>query len=200
MSNGKNFADLDFVEDIAKVVSAHNVIFCVSLHGDTPSLHDRIVGSTGSFEQTETGIYNLGRKGLKIEIRHVITKMNQHRLGKMAAHLYNYFPFCVHYAFMAMEMHVDAVKNADQIMAEPHEYVENLANAALMLKRGNLNVSIYNVPLCLCSPQVRDLGRKSISSWKNIYVNECEKCSCKKDCCGFFATSQKLPMEYIKSF
>lgn len=196
LSNGKNFADLDFVEEIAKVATP-NVTFCISLHGDTPRLHDKIVGSQGSFEKTETGLYNLARKGLKIEIRYVITKLNQSRLEQTAAHLYNYFPFCSHYAFMAMEMHADAAKNADIIMAEPYEYTENLANAALLLERGGLNVSIYNVPLCLCEPKVRHLARQSISLWKNIYLKKCENCSRKADCCGFFATSEKLPEEYI---
>lgn len=94
LTNGRTLADIDFVERIAEIVTP-NVIFCVSLHGDNPRLHDVIVNKTGSFEKTETGIYNLARKSVRIEIRHVITKMNYKRLPQMARHIYNYMPFAI---------------------------------------------------------------------------------------------------------
>lgn len=197
LTNGRTLADMDFVERIAEIATP-NVIFCVSLHGDNPRLHDTIVNKPGSFEKTETGIYNLARKGIKIEIRHVITKMNYGRLPQMARHLYNYMPFCNHYAFMAMELHGEAVKNAALIMANPAQYKMELAEAALLLERGCLPVSLYNIPLCMADERVRHLARQSISTWKNIYPQECGECSQKAECSGFFATSETLPVADIK--
>lgn len=199
LTNGRTFEDMAFVERIAEIVTP-NVIFCISLHGDTPALHDAIVRKKGSFEQTETGIYNLARKGIRIEIRHVITKMNHERLPKMAKHLYNYFPFCNHYAFMGMELHGEACKNAGQIMVNPAQYRDMLCEAALIFERACLPVSIYNVPLCMTDERVRPLARQSISSWKNFFPKECDACSQKADCCGFFTTSSEIPKQDIMPF
>lgn len=196
LTNGRTFADLDFVERIAEVAT-RNVLFCVSLHGDNPRLHDRLVGKPGSFEKTENGIYNLARKGLKTEIRHVITRLNYERLPRMARHLYNYLPFASHYAFMAMELHGEALKNRDQVMIDPPAYRKELADAALALERGGLPVSVYNVPLCMADERIRHLARQSISGWKNIFPKECGKCGRKEECCGFFATSAEIPLADI---
>jgi hypothetical protein len=48
---------------------------------------------------------------------------------------------------------------------------------------------IFNHPLCLVHPDVQDLAVKSISDWKNGYLPECEPCSRKTDCGGFFVSS-----------
>lgn len=199
LTNGRTLADMDFVERIAEIATA-NVIFCVSLHGDNPRLHDAIVNQAGSFEKTETGIYNLARKGIKIEIRHVVTKPNYTRLPQMARHIYNYMPFCDHYAFMAMELHGNAVKNSDLIMVNPVRYKDRLADAALLLERACLPVSLYNIPLCMADERVRHLARQSISTWKNIFPQECCECSQKSECSGFFATSERIPVEDINPF
>lgn len=199
LTNGRTLADMDFVERIAEIVTS-NVVFCVSLHGDNPRLHDTIVNRPDSFEKTETGIYNLARKGISIEIRHVITKLNYARLPQMARHLYNYMPFCNHYAFMAMELHGEASKNADRIMVNPAQYKSDLADAALLLERACLSVSLYNVPLCMADERIRHLARQSISTWKNIFPQECGECLQKSKCSGFFATSARIPVEDIKPF
>ena len=190
---------MDFVERIAEIDTS-NVIFCVSLHGDNPRLHDTIVSKPGSFEKTEAGIYNLARKGIKIEIRHVITKLNYKRLPQMARHMYNYMPFCEHYAFMAMELYGDAIKHIDCIMINPTQYKSELSDAALLLERACLPVSLYNIPLCMADERVRHLARQSISTWKNIFTQGCDECSQKSECSGFFATSERIPVEDITPF
>ena len=82
-------------------------VFCVSLHSEVNTLHDYLVGVKGSFSDTQRGLYNLAEYGCRIEIRHVISRDNARYLHSFAEHMYNYFPFCSHYAlwewsFMAM--------------------------------------------------------------------------------------------------
>ena len=118
----------------------------------------------------------------------------------MARHIYNYMPFCDHYAFMAMELHGNAVKNSDLIMVNPVRYKDRLADAALLLERACLPVSLYNIPLCMADERVRHLARQSISTWKNVFPQECCECSQKSECSGFFATSERIPVEDITPF
>jgi hypothetical protein len=39
-------------------------------------------------------------------------------------------------------------------------------------------------------PSVRPFAVQSISDWKNAYVAECENCSARRDCAGFFSTGR----------
>ncbi len=200
LTNGKTFADIDFTKQVMSVVhnnSVSKIVFCVSLHSDVDFINDIIVGVKGSRDATEQGIYNLAQCGAHIEIRHVITKKNYTRLAYFAEYIYNYFPFCCHYAFMGMEVHGDAEKNMDEIYVPPMTYNEELRQAITFLKHRSLPVSVYNIPLCMCHTSIRDVATQSISQWKNIFHEKCAVCKSKEVCSGFFATSSVLPVQHI---
>jgi hypothetical protein len=56
---------------------------------------------------------------------------------------------------------------------------------------------IFYFQLFIFCPEL--LAKQSISDWKNIYLSECEDCELKKECAGFFASSENKHSEYIKS-
>ena len=197
LSNGKNFADADYCHKMAKLTNG-KVTFCISLHSDLGDLFDKIAGSKGSFSQVQKGIYNLAKTGFPVEIRTVISKLNYMRLKNFAEHLYNYFPFCCHYAFMGMEIHGLAEKNLDLVNIFPTAYKKELKEAVLSMDRRGLPVSIYNIPHCCLCPEVRQFARQSISAWKNIYLPQCVECSKHGECAGFFATSSVLPVNDVR--
>lgn len=197
LTNGKLFSDKEYADAISEIVN-DNVTFCVSLHSDISEIHDTIVNKEGSFIQTINGIYNLAINNCSIEIRIVINKFNYKDLARIALHLANYIPFCVHYTFMGMEIHGLAVNNFDRINIFPNEYIDYLKEAVLLMKRRGLNTSIYNIPLCMCHKDIWPFAKKSISEWKNIHKPECNQCSVINECCGFFGTSSILPIKFIK--
>ena len=197
LTNAKKFSDRDFARTVVENIN-NNVVFCISLHSEVDSLHDKIVGVRGSWEKTQNGIYNLAELGVQIEIRHVITKLNYMHLCSFAEHMYNYMPFCVHYAFMGLEIHGNAWKHVDDVYISPNIYKQYLKKAVLDMHRKGLPVSIYNIPLCLCDTQVHRFAKKSISGWKNIFLDQCDSCEAKDRCAGFFSTSSILPLEDIK--
>ena len=197
LTNGKAFSNKEFTKEVARTAT-QNVCFCVSLHSDIDTLHDFLVGSQGSYVKTSQGIYNLAEYGCKIEIRHVINKYNAKYLHQFAEHIYNYYPFCSHYAFMSMEMYGKAADNMDKIDISPLEYRQELRDAVICLHRRALPVSIYNIPLCLCAPEARKFCRQSISSWKNVYFPQCGECAVRQQCAGFFATSVRVPLNHIQ--
>lgn len=197
LTNGKSFSNQEFTKKVAQVAT-NNVCFCVSLHSEIDTLHDYLAGTDGSFLATQHGLYNLAEYGCKIEIRHVVNKINAIRLRSFAEHMYNYFPFCVHYVFMGMELYGNAAYNKNIIDISPKEYKNELRDAVLYLHRRGLPVSIYNIPLCLCDPKVRKFACQSISSWKNTYMDICNECNVKMKCAGFFSTSMSLPSNHIE--
>ena len=197
LTNGKTFSDMSFAAEAADAASA-NTLFCVSSHSEVDHIHDEIVGKKGSFEETQKGIYNLAQCGARMEIRHVMTKLNYKRLPQFVEHLYGYFPFCSHYALMGLEMCGHAAANEERIAVSPYTYKEELAQAVLYMHRRGLPVSVYNIPLCLCDPRIRPFARQSISKWKNRYTPQCSGCTRQEDCAGFFSTSVSLPLEHIQ--
>jgi His-Xaa-Ser system radical SAM maturase HxsC len=188
LTNAKKFSDEHFTSRVYNI-STNNNIFCISIHSDIDLIHDSIVRTKGSYAKTQSGIYNLAKYNIPIEIRYVINKFNYTRIKEFSEHMYRYFPFCDHYVFMALETCGFASENYHKIFVDPIEYKDELRNAVLALKNRSLHVSVYNVPLCLCHPDIRMFARKSISSWKNIFMAACEGCARAEECCGFFATS-----------
>ncbi|MDR1346838.1 MAG: His-Xaa-Ser system radical SAM maturase HxsC, partial [Prevotellaceae bacterium] len=69
----------------------------------------------------------------------------------------------------------------------------------LNLNSWNIDTSIFNLPLCLLPDELHIFARKSISDWKNSYVDICQECCKQEDCCGLFSTS-KRNFEKLKAF
>jgi len=197
LTNGKSFSDFSFTQKFV-AVKPKNLLVCVSLHSDVDEVHDRIVGAKDSFYKTAMGLQNLARFRQPVEIRVVISKLNADRLESIANFIIRNFPFIKHCAFMGMEITGHAKENYNDIWIDPYQYQEQLFKAVKTISRANLNVSIYNIPLCLTKPSSRCFTRKSISGWKNDYLPVCNTCSVKTECCGIFTTSGPYQSVHIK--
>lgn len=199
LTNGKSFADFEFTKRFVET-RPKDFLTCVSLHGDVDELHDRIVGVKGSFYRTAMGLQNLARFRERIEIRVVASRMNADRLESIATFITRNFPFIQHCAFMGMEVTGLAQKNYEAVWIDPQEYRLQLSKAAAVLNRADMDVSVYNIPLCLLERRSWGFARKSISGWKNDYLPVCGTCSEKERCCGVFTTSGLHQSAYIRPF
>jgi His-Xaa-Ser system radical SAM maturase HxsC len=191
----KNYALAKEVADI----SGKTITACVPIYSDVDHLHDRIVAAKGAFWETIEGIYNLERAKVPVEIRTVITKQNYNRLPQWAEFIYKTFPFACHVAIMGLEPTGLAKTNLDILWVDASDYMENLEETLKILHRRNMNVSIYNNQLCLLPRNLWRFSRKTISEWKNIYLHECDKCSVRADCGGFFHSSADINIKGLKA-
>jgi His-Xaa-Ser system radical SAM maturase HxsC len=198
LSNGMKFDDFEYVK--AMVLLQHpNLVFAIPLYADTDNEHNDIIQAQG-FYKTIQGIYNLALFNQRIEIRIVIHKTNYKRLPQLAEFIYHNFPFVYHIAFMGMETVGLAERNIELVWIDPHDYVPQLEKAVLYLYQRDMNVSIYNLQLCILPKELRAFSVKSISLWKNIYLDECATCDLKDTCGGFFASSRNRHSAYIQPF
>lgn len=188
LTNGKSFADFEFTKRFVSL-RPNDSLTCVSLHSDVDELHDRIVGTKGSFYKTAMGLQNLARFREKIEIRVVVSRINFKRLEAIATFIQRNFPFITHCAFMGMEITGLASDNYENVWIDPYDYRDELSRAVRVLNRADISASIYNIPLCLVEPKLWSFARQSISGWKNDYLVICDTCSVKSKCCGIFTTS-----------
>lgn len=191
LSNGQSFANLDYAYEISQACPPKTT-FCISLHADTAKMHNFITRTNDGFSKTIYGLQNLARLSCQIEIRYVITKINVDRIKSFAEFVVSNFPFVNHIAYMNLEMTGLSNEHVDKIWIEPSECTEYLAKAVKILNRAQIQVSLYNAPLCMLPEPLWEYAKKSISEWKNIYMPICSECIKKEICCGFFATSSFL--------
>ena len=61
-----------------------------------------------------------------------------------------------------------------------------------------MNVSVFNHQLCVVDESVWPFARKSISDWKNVYLDACAGCGVRQDCGGFFQSATKKHSKHIQ--
>ncbi|MBO4599989.1 MAG: His-Xaa-Ser system radical SAM maturase HxsC [Bacteroidales bacterium] len=190
LSNGRAFADLNYTKRL-KEAAGDKLFVGVPLHSDYEGDHDLIAGCHGAYKETMYGLYNLAEAGIDIELRVVIGRFNYQRLPQMAEFIYKNIPFVGWVALMGMELTGYAVTKQEEVWVEPIDYKGLLAEAVDILDNWGIDVSVYNIPLCLLEERTQPFAVKSISDWKVKYLPECNGCLIKENCCGHFATSRR---------
>lgn len=199
LTNGRSFA----WENVARKVGEmdnRRLMLAIPLYADVYHIHDYIVQAKDAFNQTIQGIYNLAKYNQRIEIRIVLHKQTIPRLVKLAQFIYKNLPFVEHVAFMGLEHEGYTSYNIEKLWIDPIDYQSELTEAVTYLADFGMNVSIYNAQLCTLPETLWRYSRKSISDWKNIYFEECNKCSQLEKCGGMFASGIKKHSNFIKAF
>jgi len=199
LSNGRTFAWREMTEQIASL-NYERLMFGIPVYSDHAASHDYIVQAKGAFNQTMQGLYNLAAIGQRLEIRVVLHKQTIPRLKKLAHYIYRNLPFASHVAFMGLENQGYTPHNIDKLWIDPDDYMNELTEAAEYLDQMGMNVSIYNSQLCVMPERLWRFNRKSISDWKNIYLEKCAGCRLLNDCGGLFASCSEQHSKAIKPF
>lgn len=187
LTNGRAFSDINYAQKYAEIP---NVLFGIPIHSDSSFEHDKITQVNGSYVETIKGLYNLASIDKDIELRVVINKMNYKRLPQLSEFIWRNLPFVAYISFMGLEDTGYSIKNHNKIWIDPIDYQAELEIAIINLAGWGLDVSIFNLPLCLIRPSLHKFAKKSISDWKVIFSKKCFSCSMKNDCCGLFSTSK----------
>jgi His-Xaa-Ser system radical SAM maturase HxsC len=200
LTNGRAFKDREFAKKYA-LVNHPNMLVGIPIYSDDPVRHEYIVQSKGAFDETVRGILNLKELKQKVEIRVVIHKQTIDRLVKTCEFLARNLLFVDHVALMGLEIMGFTRPNLDLLWIDPYEYKDILSEAVAVLNSYGMTASVYNHQLCTVNPDVHRNCSKSISDWKNEYLEECVACTKRLDCGGLFSSSkQHRHSKYIKAF
>ena len=197
LTNARRFKDFEYTHVFSSLCHP-DLTISTSLYGDNEIEHDYIVGSKGAFNESILGMLNLATFGHPIEIRIVIHKYTYKNLVGISEYIYRNLTYVKHIAFMGMETIWQAKKNLERLWVEPNDFVFILMKAIRHLRQRGMNVSIYNMPLCLLPRELWQFARRSISDWKNIYDVDCQSCSVINQCSGMFNSGLKTYKQYIK--
>jgi His-Xaa-Ser system radical SAM maturase HxsC len=190
LSNGRAFLNRNYTKRLAETCES-KLLLGIPLHSDYVHDHDYIAHAKNAYNETLKGLYNLAEFNIKIELRIVINKLNFERLPQLSNFIFKNLPFVNYISFMGLEDTGYAIKNQKDIWIDPKNYALQLERAVLNLATWNMNVSIFNLPLCNLPPSLHEFARKSISDWKVKFLPKCNNCILKNNCCGLFATSKK---------
>ncbi len=198
LTNGRMFYYRDFARRLGEI--AHpDLMLGIPLYSDVDSEHDFVVQARGAFDETVLGLQHLAEYRVSIEIRVVLHRLTVPRLERLAEFVARNLPFVDHVALMGLEMTGLVHANLSELWIDPFDYQSELRRATEFLRAAGLTVSIYNHQLCVLAPELWQFARRSISDWKNVYLDECDSCDRRDQCGGFFQSGTKRPSAHIRA-
>ena len=189
LSNGRAFVRDEVVKAWAGIRHP-NLTVGIPIYAAVDHIHDHVVQARGAFDETVLGILKLKDKGQRVEIRMVLHALTAPRIVDTCKWFARNLPFVDHVALMGLENTGFAIANAETLWIDPIDYRSELANAVDLLVAAKMNVSVYNLQRCILDRSVWPYAAQSISDWKNGYIEECERCTEKDRCSGFFTSGR----------
>lgn len=198
LTNGRAFADSKIV-DAWSSVRHPNLIAAIPVYSAVDHIHDHVVQAMGAFDETILGILKLKDRRQRVEVRVVLHALTAPIVSETCRWLARNLPFVDHVALMGLENTGFAIANDALLWIDPMDYRAALAEGVEHLSASGVNVSVYNLPLCVLDRSIRPFAVQSISDWKNGYVDECTSCSKQQRCSGLFTSGRPRLSRGIKA-
>ena len=191
LTNGRIFAVDSYVQRFVEKAPKNSIV-AIPIHGSTAEIHDMITQTNGSFDQTMTGIKKLLKAGIHVELRIVVSRLNEKDIHNIAKMISDELSGVDYVSIMAMEMTGNARVNQDKVWISYVDAALVAEDAALVLIENGIDVKLYNFPLCTVKKEFWTLCEKSISPDKVRYAETCEICKMKNACGGVFAGTMSM--------
>ncbi len=189
LTNGRAFVSPEVTSAWA-AIGHKRLCVGIPIYSSVDHVHDYVVQARNAFDETVLGILRLKDKGQQVEIRVVLHHLTAPRLVETCSWIARNLPFVDHVALMGLEHTGFALANSELLWIDPLDYRGDLTQSVNILSAAKVNVSIYNLPLCLLDRDVWPFAAQSISDWKNAYLPQCDSCSVRNRCAGFFSTGR----------
>ena len=94
--------------------------------------------------------------------------------------------------FIGLEMLGNARRNLNDVWIDYKESFSKMKSAIDLLVKNEIDVGIYNYPLCCVDQPYWSLCEKSITDYKVRYLPQCNQCIKKDACGGMFSGTYNL--------
>lgn len=201
LTNGRLFAEPELVDVILSGLSTR-VRWLVPLYGHANFMHDYVVQAPGAFDETIAGLLALQEHQQQIQLRTVLIEPVLEILPQLSDFVGRNLPFVQEWALMGCEPIGFALANRQLCEVNLSDWSSTLEQASRVLRRHRLPHLFMNTPLCALPRTLWPLAHRSISDWKNVYADECERCVVRQSCVGLFAWHERgwtpAPLRAIK--
>ena len=160
--------------------------WAIPIYSSVPSNHDKIVGKEGAFDKLLDALPIFAISTSRVQIRTVLMQQNQFDLPELARFIAGNLPWVSHWALMQLERFGYARLQWENKFVDSSTDFEIIGNAINICDSLGLPVKLFNFPYCSVPTSFQNLTHKSISDWKQKYLDICKTCSKKNDCCGVF--------------
>ncbi|WP_281023668.1 His-Xaa-Ser system radical SAM maturase HxsC [Minwuia sp. IMCC3009] len=185
LTNAQHFVDAD-IPILKRIHERTDVLWGVPLYAPNAEIHDRVVNKDGAFEILMPNFYRLASAQAKIELRTVLTGLNYPALPKLADLISKDLFFIKVWAIMGLEPIGFAKAFMGDLFVDHSAFFDPLEHALDIAAKRRLVTTLYNIPLCTVPARYRKYCADTISDWKKKFVPECESCSQRSSCTGFF--------------
>lgn len=197
LTNGRIFALDKYIQRFIETVPPNSIV-AIPVHGSCASIHDAITRADGSFKQTRQGIKKLLQNNIRVELRLVVSKLNIEDFDKLVDLIISEYKGIEYVSVIAMEMTGNARINKEQVWIPYKQSFDSIGNSLRRLIEHEVDVKLYNFPLCTVQKSFWTLCEKSISGNKVRFAEECENCKYKAACGGVFAGTFQLERDELK--
>jgi His-Xaa-Ser system radical SAM maturase HxsC len=183
LTNAQHFDETDLKK---LTILNKNVLWGVPIYSPNSSEHDEIVSKEGAFDNLLRGFNFLLKSGSRVELRTVLLQKNYSSFTKLSKFVSRHFTWIEKWAIMQLEPMGYARIDWPLKFVDTTIFPERLEQAVLAADASGIHTELYNFPLCSVPKELQKFCVKSISDWKQKYLPDCDKCSLKNSCCGFF--------------
>jgi len=184
LTNGQHLEENDLAE--LGELPRDRVLWGIPLYTADAQTHDRIVGKAGAFDRLMETLPIFCRAGAAIELRTVVMGENARLLPALANFITTHLPFVSSWALMQLENIGYGRQNWDDLFFDSSVSFAPVAEALNIARGRGFDAVLYNFPRCTVPAAYRDQAPSTISDWKRRYLDECEECSQRALCGGFF--------------
>lgn len=184
LTNAQHLEEADV--DLLRQLNQSKMTWGVPIYASTAEVHDKIVGKLGAYETLQKGLAVLAKSGANIELRTVLLRSNRAALPALARTISTRFGYCSVWAIMQLENIGYGRKNWQAEFTDTSTNFDAVGTGIDLALALGLQVALYNFPLCTVPSDYRELCAASISDWKQKFLLECDDCTARRACCGFF--------------
>jgi len=183
LTNGQHFvsSDIKFLIKFNK-----SVIWAVPIYSNEEKNHDQIVGKIGAYVKLLEGLSILAKSSSQVELRTVILRENIFNLSLLANFIGTNLPWVRSWSIMQLEKKGYARLDWQNKFYDTSSDFSMVERALEICRIKKIHTDLFNFPRCTTPVIHRNLCRKSISDWKQKYLENCDNCNEKNLCCGFF--------------
>ena len=184
LTNGQHFDEGD--RDVMVSLDQSRILWGIPLYSSNPEIHDRIVGKQGGHEKLLESLGFMCRVGASIELRTVLMQPNAAGIPRLARFIMAMLPFVQTWAVMQAENIGYGRMNWKKLFYDSSAGFDLVGHAIDFVRSRGMDARLYNFPLCTVPDSYRNLAPATISDWKRAYRKECDGCSLRTRCGGFF--------------
>jgi len=182
LTNVQNFYYKEYVKKIALI---KNLKIITTLYGHNSKLHDSITRTPKSFKHKITGMNNLIRNNIRIELRILLHKMNYKHFKEITnflIHNFNNKDFD-RIVIMNPKLTCNAEKNK-RVVAEKLSVISTVLEEPIKkLTKKGYSIELYHFPHCILPRSLWGYSRGvTAESSEVVFTTSCKKCSKKGDC------------------